>query len=507
MRYTLKPYIRLDRINSKGECPVNIRYTFQRKILNVPVGIVIQPKFWNDDIDYPIQNNTYNFKEVIRKIDQKQTEIENQVSEYYRRYMTYPNIQELKQLLTNDPNYISKTKNLSITKNLEDYIELLNRTPTVSPNTIKVFKTTLRHFTGFEKENNKSFTVYDINKSVLEKFSSYLYFKDLQISSVGKYVKAIKIFLNKFVIEELNLDINQTYRNVKIVKEERTKRDVLTLHELELLKYNVFYSNYNVEEYNKENRGLKLTKYELTEKEILIGKIFLMLCSTGLSFIDLMKLNFFNFHKIDLTELMRKNGVELKKKANKKDAIDHGIIIKIERTKMNTDNECIIPVFGITLDLITSELFRIIGGVELEGDIAESLNLSEKKRLEFFWKVLQRVIKMKENGRINNDKVFTTISNQFFNREIKLLFKKIGVNSIESITKRDRNKTTIIKHKYDLISSHTGRRTYISINLQKGIRPDTLMRTTGHKSYETMMIYVQQQQDSIFRELYDKIEN
>ena len=89
----------------------------------------------------------------------------------------------------------------------------------------------------------------------------------------------------------------------------------------------------------------------------------------------------------------------------------------------------------------------------------------------------------------------------------KLLFKKIGVDGIESITKRDRKKTTIIKHKYDLICSHTGRRTYISVNLQKGIRPDTLMKTTGHRSYETMLIYVQQQQDSIFNEMYNKIEN
>ena len=64
-----------------------------------------------------------------------------------------------------------------------------------------------------------------------------------------------------------------------------------------------------------------------------------------------------------------------------------------------------------------------------------------------------------------------------------------------------------VKKKYELISSHTGRRTYISINLEKGIRPDTLMKTTGHRSYETMLIYVQQHQDSIFKEMYDKIDN
>ena len=159
------------------------------------------------------------------------------------------------------------------------------------------------------------------------------------------------------------------------------------------------------------------------------------------------------------------------------------------------------------MDLITSELFRIIGGLDLFGEIYEGIRQKESDRTKLFWNKLQQVIRMKEEGRIKTHLIFPQLTNQYFNREIKTLFKKIGVDGIESITKRDRNKTIIIKHKYDLISSHTGRRTYISINLQKGIRPDTLMKTTGHTSYETMLVYVQQQKDSIFNEMYNKIDN
>ena len=50
---------------------------------------------------------------------------------------------------------------------------------------------------------------------------------------------------------------------------------------------------------------------------------------------------------------------------------------------------------------------------------------------------------MKEDGRINLDNIFHPFSNQYFNREIKVLFKKIGVDGIESITKRDRKKTKV----------------------------------------------------------------
>ena len=503
MKYSLITYIRKDRINSKGECPINIRYTFRRKILNIPVGVVIKPENWDDDFDYPKQNKSYNFREIIHKIDQKNTELENIISDYYRRFLIYPSISDVKGLISNS---LPKSRDLSVVGNLEKYLHFLAKNDS-NVNTIKVFKSTRNHFINFEKEEKRSFTIYDINKSVLLSFLNYLKFQDLQVSSVGKYVKSIKTFLNKYVMEELNLDINQTFRNVKTEKEDRDKKDVLTIHELELLKFNVFYSNYNVDEYNKENNDSRLVKYDLTDREILVGKIFLMLCSTGLSYIDLMKLNFYHFHKIDLKELKRKTDKETKQNEESTELLDQGIIIKIERTKLKKDNECIIPVFGITLDLITSELFRLVGGIELFGEIYENIKQSEKERTKLFWKKLQQVIKMKEDGRINLANIFHPFSNQYFNREIKVLFKKIGVDGIESITKRDRNKTTIIKHKYDLISSHTGRRTYISINLEKGIRPDTLMKTTGHRSYETMLIYVQQHQDSIFKEMYDKIDN
>ena len=503
MKYSLITYIRKDRINSKGECPINIRYTFRRKILNIPVGVVIKPENWDDDFDYPKQNKSYNFREIIHKIDQKNTELENIISDYYRRFLIYPSISDVKGLISNS---LPKSRDLSVVGNLEKYLHFLAKNDS-NVNTIKVFKSTRNHFINFEKEEKRSFTIYDINKSVLLSFLNYLKFQDLQVSSVGKYVKSIKTFLNKYVMEELNLDINQTFRNVKTEKEDRDKKDVLTIHELELLKFNVFYSNYNVDEYNKENNDSRLVKYDLTDREILVGKIFLMLCSTGLSYIDLMKLNFYHFHKIDLKELKRKIDKETKQNVASSELLDQGIIIKIERTKLNKDNECIIPVFGITLDLITSELFRLVGGIELFGVIYEYIRLSEKERTKEFWKKLQQVIRMKEDGRINLANIFHPFSNQYFNREIKVLFKKIGVDGIESITKRDRNKTTIIKHKYDLISSHTGRRTYISINLEKGIRPDTLMKTTGHRSYETMLVYVQQQKDSIFNEMYNKIDN
>ncbi len=508
MKYSLIPYIRKDRVNSKGECPINIRYTFKRKMLNIPVGMVIKPENWDDEDDFPIQNKSYNFKEIVKRIELKKDELETILSEYYFKYGTYPSIDDMKGLINND---VPKSKDLTIVGNLEKYIEHLSKNTNTQPNTIKIFKTTKRHFSDFEIYQKKTYSVYDLNKSVLESFSFFLIQKDLQISSVGKYVKSIKIFLSKYVMEELNLDINQTFRNVKTPTEERDKNDVLTIQELELLKYNVFFSNYQVEEYNRKHKDLKLVKYDLTDREILIGKIFLLLCSTGLSYVDVMKLSINNFYRVNLEEMKRKTNSENSSKSNENnsdyDELEYGILIKIERTKIKKDNLCVIPVFGNTLDVLTSEIFRLNTGVELSGDIYEDIGLDENERIKFFWKNLQKSIRMKDEGTLKRDEIFHPISNPYFNREIKKLFKKIGVNDRITLTKRDRNRTSVVKYKYDLISSHTGRRTYISINLEKGIRPDTLMKTTGHKSYETMLVYIQQKEDNIFKEMYTKIEN
>ena len=44
--------------------------------------------------------------------------------------------------------------------------------------------------------------------------------------------------------------------------------------------------------------------------------------------------------------------------------------------------------------------------------------------------------------------------------------------------------------KYEAIKSHTARRTFITLSLQKGMRPETLMKITGHTSLKTLMRYV-----------------
>jgi integrase len=103
--------------------------------------------------------------------------------------------------------------------------------------------------------------------------------------------------------------------------------------------------------------------------------------------------------------------------------------------------------------------------------------------------------------------IFPSISNAHFNREIKTVLQKIGVDAWVPYTNRGKNKTTIDVPKYSRISAHTARRTYITLNLRKGVLPDVVMSTTGHKKVQTMSTYHQNTSASISREMRKKIRN
>lgn len=116
--------------------------------------------------------------------------------------------------------------------------------------------------------------------------------------------------------------------------------------------------------------------------------------------------------------------------------------------------------------------------------------------------IVINTVKQKSNLGIPLNKYSTTIlekydyalpliSAQKFREYIKEACKKAGFN--ESIIKtsfigNERIEETIPK--YRMISTHTARRTFITLSLEKGMRPDIVMSITGHKSYSSFKKYI-----------------
>lgn len=84
-----------------------------------------------------------------------------------------------------------------------------------------------------------------------------------------------------------------------------------------------------------------------------------------------------------------------------------------------------------------------------------------------------------------------SISNQKMNKYVKELCMLAKVDEeceVHTYVGKVRNVT--IKPKYDLVSTHTGRRTFATKLLSKGVPAETVMQFTGHRDYKSFSSYV-----------------
>lgn len=97
------------------------------------------------------------------------------------------------------------------------------------------------------------------------------------------------------------------------------------------------------------------------------------------------------------------------------------------------------------------------------------------------------------------------ISNQKMNTYLKELCEKANITEPVKVVKykgSERIETTY--KKFEVVGTHTARRTFISLSLQKGMKPDVIMAITGHTTYRMMQKYLKIA-DEHKREEMDKV--
>jgi len=89
------------------------------------------------------------------------------------------------------------------------------------------------------------------------------------------------------------------------------------------------------------------------------------------------------------------------------------------------------------------------------------------------------------------DNKLPVISNQKTNIYLKEIGEQAGLDSSVIITRYRGAETIELKEpKYKFLSSHTARRTFVTLSLEKGMRAETVMSITGHKEYKTFKKYI-----------------
>lgn len=95
-----------------------------------------------------------------------------------------------------------------------------------------------------------------------------------------------------------------------------------------------------------------------------------------------------------------------------------------------------------------------------------------------------------------------SISDQKFRDYIKEACKVAGfTEDTIKTTYRGKERIEEIIPKYDRISSHTARRTFITISLERGMNIETIMSITGHKSYSSFQKYIKLSQRAREKEM------
>ncbi len=83
------------------------------------------------------------------------------------------------------------------------------------------------------------------------------------------------------------------------------------------------------------------------------------------------------------------------------------------------------------------------------------------------------------------------VSDQKINIYVKKIAKHVGINEIiEKTTTKGGNRETIKQPKYELISNHTGRRSFCTNAFNSGLSPSFIMRISGHTTEKSFLKYI-----------------
>lgn len=105
--------------------------------------------------------------------------------------------------------------------------------------------------------------------------------------------------------------------------------------------------------------------------------------------------------------------------------------------------------------------------------------------------VTRRILEKYADVGFPENRALPVQSNQAMNRDLKILCRLAGINTkIRITTYKGSQRHDEVKEKWQLVGTHTGRRTFIVHCLSLGIAPNVVMKWTGHSNYKAMTPYI-----------------
>jgi site-specific recombinase XerD len=153
-----------------------------------------------------------------------------------------------------------------------------------------------------------------------------------------------------------------------------------------------------------------------------------------------------------------------------------------------TDKQHIVRV-NFCFACFTGLRFSDIAQIQNENIKEDYLEIRTEKTRDFLKIPLSPLAKeiLKNNG----GKLPRPFTNQVTNEYLKEIGEAAKINEqVQIIKYRGTEKVEFIEPKYKFLCTHTARRTFVTLSLEKGMRPETVMSITGHKDYKTFKKYI-----------------
>ena len=207
-------------MNDKGECPIVLRYTYNRKYYRIPLGYSVGVNDWDDSNRIP-KTSFKGFKTIFSSMMDLTRKIELIIDNEIVKFSTPPSIDKLKLLLKGNEDSHKSTDLLLLTPFIRSFIDKKKEDPQVRLATLSIYEATYQKWIDYERTRTP-FRINVFSFEDLERFQITLKNQGLMFSTVGKYIKTMKTFLNH-ITTNMNIPLVLTYKKVKVEREEENK--------------------------------------------------------------------------------------------------------------------------------------------------------------------------------------------------------------------------------------------------------------------------------------------
>lgn len=334
-------------------------------------------------------------------------------------------------------------------------LNFINSGETISSE--KVLKEYMDQFgSKIKKKELPSNVVYDFIDQYIETNRNTRAKGSLQVYSTLKmHLKGFEAKTrDKFKFEDINKPFFLKFQNYLI---EHTKLNNISIaKQLSTLKTFLTYAKSEGIKINDDIRDFKISREKL-EVIALTQKEFDTLYNA-----DFPKTGFYTFYDEDAREF---------------DKIGFSTLSKIR------DVFC----FSCNTGLRYSDLAQLkrenIKANKLEFRVKKTKQLLKVPLTGYAWTILEKYK--------NDDKPLPVISNQKYNKYIKAVCSYLNIDEkVEIVRFRGSQKISTIVPKWKLISSHTGRKTFCTLSLERGMAAEVVMGVSGHTDYKSFQRYV-----------------